>query len=245
MAEHSNFDWYISPADRFSYETQFAKYSSGDDDYTEITLPQLDPIFHQSRLPTEDFLQIWQLVDIKYQQSLNKCQFIYFMHILSSRRRGRPLPVGLSLHIKEEFLKENRASSLYIRPSVNVRDVGASVAKTPMSSKWNLPQLELDASAAHKEYSLAADRLKELGAAKAEVQGISTYIKNHHQVLEKEVAALKENTQNHNSTSNSSVMDTSRVRELISKVTIDKEALEYLLLQLKADLDTANRSLEI
>ncbi|KAH6572971.1 hypothetical protein BASA50_009109 [Batrachochytrium salamandrivorans] len=239
MAEHSNFDWYISPADRFSYETQFAKYSSGDDDYTEITLPQLDPIFHQSRLPTEDFLQIWQLVDIKYQQSLNKCQFIYFMHILSSRRRGRPLPVGLSLHIKEEFLKEvsNRM--------VNVRDVGASVGKDANELEMELAQLELDASAAHKEYSLAADRLKELGAAKAEVQGISTYIKNHHQVLEKEVAALKENTQNHNSTSNSSVMDTSRVRELISKVTIDKEALEYLLLQLKADLDTASRSLEI
>jgi hypothetical protein len=46
-------DWYISPADRFTYETQFSTYSPDD---SQITLPQLDPIFHLSRLETAEFL---------------------------------------------------------------------------------------------------------------------------------------------------------------------------------------------
>ncbi|EGF78916.1 hypothetical protein BATDEDRAFT_90096 [Batrachochytrium dendrobatidis JAM81] len=243
MSDTSNFDWYISPADRFSYETQFSKCSNGDDD-CEITLPQLDPIFHQSRLQTEDFLQIWQLVDIKYQQSINKSQFIYFMHILTSRRRGRPLPVGLPLNIKEEFLKENQiASSLYIRPSVNVRDVGASANKDINELQMELVQLELDASAAHKESQMASQRLKELCVAKEEIEGMAAYVKSHEQALEVEVDALRKSVDSQSGVA--SAMDSTRVRDLISKIAMDKQVLELLLAQLKDDQDAANLSLAI
>jgi hypothetical protein len=45
-------DWYISPADRFSYETSFSKYSQNEQ---SVTLQQLDPLFHISRLETTEF----------------------------------------------------------------------------------------------------------------------------------------------------------------------------------------------
>ncbi|KAJ2989859.1 hypothetical protein HDV02_004736, partial [Globomyces sp. JEL0801] len=51
-----SFDWYMSPADRFSYESQFDRYSKND----AVTLQDLDPLFQNSRISTEEFLQIWQ-----------------------------------------------------------------------------------------------------------------------------------------------------------------------------------------
>lgn len=47
-------------------------------------------------------------MDIKGAQRLNREQFIYMMHVLMSRRKGRPLPIGIPLNIKELFLKEVR-----------------------------------------------------------------------------------------------------------------------------------------
>jgi hypothetical protein len=45
------------------------------------------------------------LVNIRGSTAINQLQFIYFMHLMMSRRRGRTLPVGIPLEIKEEFLK--------------------------------------------------------------------------------------------------------------------------------------------
>ena len=69
-----------------------------------MIVDDLDPIFHASRLSTIDFIQMWQLIDIKH-GSINKQQFIYLMHILASRKRGL-VPTGLPLDIKQQFLKE-------------------------------------------------------------------------------------------------------------------------------------------
>jgi hypothetical protein len=107
-----SYDWYLSPADRFQYETDFQKFTKDD----HVTLKQLDPLFQQSRISTNEFIQIWQLIDIKYEHQINQIQFIYFMHVLVSKRRGFQIPFSLPLSIKEEFLKnEKRESKIYKR----------------------------------------------------------------------------------------------------------------------------------
>ncbi|KAI8929526.1 hypothetical protein BC831DRAFT_443963 [Entophlyctis helioformis] len=236
-------DWYISPADRFSYENQFSKFSRDEDD---VTLQQLDPLFQQSRLQTDEFLQIWQLVDIKYEQRINKSQFIYFMHILNSRRRGRPLPIGLPLSIKEEFLRESRSTSqVYVRPSVNVRDVGASAHKDVKDLEAELAQLELDVSAAERERELAKERAAELAKAKDEVQGIVNYTKRHEEALDKEVVALRDSVRGFGGSLSAGAMDATRIRELISKLNADAQMLKGISDELMREQDAANASLAI
>lgn len=46
--------WYLSPSDRFLYESQFLKFS-----LQSITLQNLDEVFNESRLSELDFLQAW------------------------------------------------------------------------------------------------------------------------------------------------------------------------------------------
>ena len=69
---------------------------------------QVDALFNLSRLTEHEFLHIWNIIDIRIQKQLNKEQFIYFLHILNSRRRGRAIPTGVPLHIKERFLSDVR-----------------------------------------------------------------------------------------------------------------------------------------
>ena len=94
----------MPPADKFKYESDFHSFTSD----TFITLSQLDTIFHQSRLSQTEFLQIWQLIDIKLENSLDITQFVYFMHCVNQRRRGFEVPSGLPLNIKEDFITSKR-----------------------------------------------------------------------------------------------------------------------------------------
>ncbi|KAL2914626.1 hypothetical protein HK105_205764 [Polyrhizophydium stewartii] len=237
----ADFDWYISPAERFSYESQFAKHSGDGDD---ITLPQLDPVFHQSRLQTEEFLQIWQLVDIRFEQRLNKTQFVYFMHILTQRRRGRTLPVGLPLNVKEEFLKESRAtSSVYVRPAVNVRDVGASSGKSASELEAELALLDLDLGAADREHQLAQSRLAELRKSCDEVEGIAKYTLDHAQALDREIAALRESLRSAGGSLGATAADPARTRELIARIAADRGLLEQMHADLQRQLAAATSSL--
>jgi hypothetical protein len=66
----------------------------------------MDSFLSTSRLSNNEIVAIWNLINIKSASSINLEQFIYFMHIVMSRRRGRPIPIGLPLDIKEEFLKQ-------------------------------------------------------------------------------------------------------------------------------------------
>jgi hypothetical protein len=168
------FDWYLSPADKFQYETDFRKYTDSD----TVTLQQLDPLFQQSRISTADFLQIWQLIDIRFQHRIQKLQFVYFMHLLVSKRRGWPVPISLPLHIKEEFLKqaeEEEMRNVYIRPHDNINDVGKSMGKNVKELQEELQLLTDTISATQREQELLDKRFHELEIAKIEVNGMRDY----------------------------------------------------------------------
>ncbi|RKO98057.1 hypothetical protein CXG81DRAFT_16698 [Caulochytrium protostelioides] len=94
-------DWYISPSDQFSYETQFSKLAKDED---TVAMDQMEPIFRTAHLPPAEFLQIWSLVDVTQRSVLSQTQFVYLMHLVNSRRRGRNLPDGTPLNITEKLL---------------------------------------------------------------------------------------------------------------------------------------------
>ncbi|KAI9014753.1 hypothetical protein BC832DRAFT_589250 [Gaertneriomyces semiglobifer] len=172
----TDFDWYVSPADRFSAETQFEKLGGFDAD--EITLPQLEPLFRVSHLSVEEFSQIWSLVDIRMEEKINKEQFVHFMHILNTRRKGRPLPIGIPLEVKEAFLKQPTSiSRVFTRQKENTRDIGASAHKSAAELETELEQLARDVGAAEKEKTLADARLKEVTQAREEFRGLADYKK--------------------------------------------------------------------
>ncbi|KAI8826821.1 uncharacterized protein EV422DRAFT_511544 [Fimicolochytrium jonesii] len=168
-----DFDWYISPAERFSAETQFAKYSQDED---EVALSQLGPLFQLSRLSEHEFSQIWQLVDIRMAQRINLEQFVYFSHILNTRRKGKPLPHGIPLDVKGAFLKEPVAvPAASIRPSVSTRDIG-SHSSLPLSTLTSeLAQLTSDLARSKREEELARDHLAETVLAKEEGEALVEY----------------------------------------------------------------------
>ncbi|KAI9094412.1 hypothetical protein DFS34DRAFT_248525 [Phlyctochytrium arcticum] len=189
MAEE--FDWYISPAERFASETQFTRYSE-DEDY--VTIHQLEPLFALSRLSIEEFSQIWQLVDIRMSQKINKEQYVTFAHILNTRRKGKPLPIGVPLEIKEVFLRDTEAveQKPFTRSlSDNIRDIGSSRHKTTQELTSELSQLETELNAAQSEVALATDRVKEEETTRGEMEGLLGYKRRQLQALREEVQALK------------------------------------------------------
>ncbi|KAJ3260089.1 endocytosis defective- protein [Boothiomyces macroporosus] len=209
-----SFDWYLSPADRFSYETQFNKYSKQD----IVTLQDLDPLFQTSRISTQEFIQIWQLVDIRFEQRIQKIQFVYFMHILTSRRRGKQIPTGLPLSVKEEFLKEPVISdNVYTRPSTNVRDVGQSSNKSIQELQNELEQLIVQSGASKNEAELAKQRLDELHQVEQEVVGLYNYYVGQIGAVQVEIELLGENK-----------IDLDTVRESVDGLKRDYEALLLL-----------------
>ncbi|KAJ3277904.1 hypothetical protein HK104_002850 [Borealophlyctis nickersoniae] len=143
----------------------------------------------------EEFLQIWQVVNIRFADAINKEQFIYFMHILNTRRKGKPLPIGIPLNIKEEFLKET--SQAPSRPftrstSGNIRDLGASSTKDAKELQLELDQLATDIRTAQKEKELADSHLSELQVTREELGGLADYKRSQLQAVRDEVAALRD-----------------------------------------------------
>lgn len=134
----------MNPSDKFNYETHFSKISQNQH---EINLSQLDSLFGTSRLSQQEFLDIFNLFDIRLSQSLNKIQFIYFSHVLSERRKGKQIPFSLPLNLKELFMKNDVK-----------RDVLAAPCKLDDVSKLvdleaNLVSVEKDITRSTIEYN--------------------------------------------------------------------------------------------
>ncbi|KAJ3149104.1 endocytosis defective- protein [Geranomyces michiganensis] len=176
QSQSQDFDWYISPAERFAAETQFAKYS---EDEKEVALSQLQPLFQLSRLSEHEFSQIWQIIDIRIRQRINLEQFVYFAHVLNTRRKGKPIPSGVPLDVKEAFLKEPEvtAPASHIRPSTTGRDVGSSTSRTARELEEELARAEAEIRAARTQESAAREYLRDLETTKHEATGLADYKK--------------------------------------------------------------------
>ncbi|KAJ3032525.1 hypothetical protein HK097_005210 [Rhizophlyctis rosea] len=118
------------------------------------------------------------------------------MHILNTRRKGKGLPIGIPLSIKEEFLKE-ATTTTEPRPftrstSGNIRDLGASANKDAKDLQQELDALAIDLRTAQKEKELAEERAAELQISKEEFQGLANYKRRQLAALRDEVAQLRD-----------------------------------------------------
>ncbi|KAJ3045504.1 hypothetical protein HDV00_009158 [Rhizophlyctis rosea] len=136
------------------------------------------------------------VVNIRFAEAINKEQFVYFMHILNTRRKGKSLPIGIPLNIKEEFLKEptkTTASRPFTRStSGNIRDLGASATKDAKELQQELEALAVELRTAQKEKELAEERAGELQTAMEEIQGLADYKRRQLAALRDEVAQLRD-----------------------------------------------------
>ncbi|KAI9325825.1 hypothetical protein DFJ73DRAFT_193211 [Zopfochytrium polystomum] len=186
-ASAAAFDWHVTPSDRFTFESQFARLGKDD-----LALADLEPLYQQSRLSQEEFVQIWALVSLSA-PTINEEQYIYFRHVLESRRRGRTLPVGVPLDVKERFLKSKTGSTIFVRTTVNHRDPAGGNLQAK-----DLPALRADFQALDLEYAnraadrqAADDQVAEKSLEREELAGLEAHAKRRLDAVRDDVAALR------------------------------------------------------
>lgn len=99
-----NFDWYISPTDKSSYE---AIYNSNSDHYGRVKFDSLEGLYSTlTKVPRADISSAWNLVNPKSFETIDKDQVLIFLHILNQRENGKRIPRGVPVSLRATFSKE-------------------------------------------------------------------------------------------------------------------------------------------
>lgn len=99
-----NFDWYISPTDKSSYETI---YRSNSDQYGRVRFESLENLYSTlNNVPRLDISSAWNLVNPKQFETIDKDQVLIFLHILNQRSNGKRVPRGVPASLRATFSKE-------------------------------------------------------------------------------------------------------------------------------------------
>lgn len=126
-----NFDWYISPTDRATYESI---YNANSDSYGRVRFESLNGLYSTlSKVPRTDILLAWNLVNPKQFETIDKDQALVFLHMLNQREHGKRIPRGVPALLRATFSKEvprydlSAVDKKVSEPSANDRDAfGAS-----------------------------------------------------------------------------------------------------------------------
>lgn len=99
-----DFDWYISPTDRSTYE---AIYNSNSDNFGRVKFNSLQSFFDSLRkVPKSDISSAWNLVNPKSLEAIDKDQFLVFLHMLNQRENGRRIPRYVPASLRATFSKD-------------------------------------------------------------------------------------------------------------------------------------------
>lgn len=116
-----NFDWYISPTDKASYE---AIYDNNCDDYGRVKFESLEDLYKTlNNVPRLDVSSAWNLVNPKQFETIDKDQVLIFLHILNQRSNGKRVPRGVPASLRATFSKEQPNYDLNaqkVTPQTNV-----------------------------------------------------------------------------------------------------------------------------
>lgn len=100
----SDFDWYISPVDKKSYEDV---YNSSCDTYGRIKFESLESLYESLKgVPRTDISSAWNIVNPKQSETIDKDQCLVFLHILNQRSNGRRVPRSVPPSLRATFDKE-------------------------------------------------------------------------------------------------------------------------------------------
>jgi hypothetical protein len=104
------FDWYISPGDKTTYEQI---YQSAADRFGRITFPSLNGLFSTlSNVPDADARFAWNLVNPRSSETIDKDQTLVLLHMLNQRESGKQMPRGVPPALRATFSKEQPEYSL-------------------------------------------------------------------------------------------------------------------------------------
>lgn len=97
-----NFDWYMSPADKSSYESI---YSANVDRRGGVKFDRLTELFSTLDVPERDIQNAWTLVNPKLAEAIGKDQMLTFLHILNQRHQGIRVPKNVPASLRATFQK--------------------------------------------------------------------------------------------------------------------------------------------
>ncbi|GBL48481.1 endocytosis defective-related protein [Candidozyma auris] len=139
-----DFDWYISPTDKGTYETI---YNSNSDSYGRVRFDSLEGLYQTlTKVPRSDISSAWNLVNPKSFETIDKDQVLVFLHILNQRENGKRIPRGVPASLRATFSKE-----------VPTYDLSAAAASTPSR--------EISEPKAHDKKSFGTSYLNKIGQA--------------------------------------------------------------------------------
>ncbi|GMM35365.1 End3 protein [Saccharomycopsis crataegensis] len=99
-----NFDWYISPADKTTYENI---YNSATDRFGRVKFDGLSSLYDDlDGVPKTDISSAWNLVNPKQFETIDKDQCLVYLHILNQRSKGKKVPSSVPATLRATFSKE-------------------------------------------------------------------------------------------------------------------------------------------
>lgn len=142
----ANFDWYISPSDKATYENI---YSSGTDRFGRVKFDSLEGLYGDLQdVPRTDISSAWNLVNPKQFETIDKDQCLVYLHILNQRSRGKKVPSSVPASLRATFSKETPDYSLDSQQAM----VSKSTAKKGFGQNY-LGKFGADSTHAEVDYS--------------------------------------------------------------------------------------------
>ncbi|PRT57080.1 Actin cytoskeleton-regulatory complex protein END3 [Wickerhamiella sorbophila] len=124
MRLSSNFNWYISPQDRRSYEDV---YSANADPLGYIAFSSLNELYPTLDIPTTDISSAWNLVNPSSNEKIDKEQCMVFLHMLNQRSNGVRIPRSVPASLRATFGKQT--------PSYDVNSSQAEIRSSSTEKK--------------------------------------------------------------------------------------------------------------
>lgn len=124
MRLSSNFNWYISPQDRRSYEDV---YSANADPLGYIAFSSLNELYPALDIPTTDISSAWNLVNPSSNEKIDKEQCMVFLHMLNQRSNGVRIPRSVPASLRATFGKQT--------PSYDVNSSQAEIRSSSTEKK--------------------------------------------------------------------------------------------------------------
>lgn len=121
-----NFDWYISPTDKNSYESI---YSANADRRGGVKFDRLTELYSTLNVPDREIQNAWTLINPKLADSVGKDQILAFLHILNQRNNGVRIPRNVPASLRATFQKSE------ISYSTSKYDKDGKMRQTAESSK--------------------------------------------------------------------------------------------------------------